>query len=537
MKICPCCGTESVDKAKYCKVCNFEFETGRIHSETEQMTQQVGSAPVPPPSLSQLPVFYDEDTPDRKFPVLILCAVAVLMFLVIVCGVMIKKLKTPKTGSFSDSSFNGGEVGNAVSTQSAQPQEFTFNSAEIQEETEEFTEPTETETIPMTETIPIVETSPIQDDVSQYIFVSGKFTWEEAQDACKQKGGKLATVHTDAQWNALMETVQKAQKQNSKLRYVWMGAKSDIDDDKNLTFSWVDNSETNYIMGKQSAWYYNQKMSAREPSGYDLYEYEKTGNLVREPYLMLWIASDSSNWTLNDVPDVTNYKNYQPSNMGYIMEIPEGVPIPTNPPATEPPETIPPATTPPQTAPTIKISPTISGEIGISYGQNEMGKTNIYTLYVNGNYDSYWIECDYYGYNGNGLLFSKKVSSSSLKLAESDEIYKVVARITPYYDDGTKGKEITCFYELEEQKPVQSVNVYSCYSMGEIKGKGVAGFTADYVVHGGARSFIREELGDRWHVTAYNYCYSKNILWYELYDTDDGDYYGWVDSDYIQFYQ
>ncbi len=27
------------------------------------------------------------------------------------------------------------------------------------------------------------------------------------------------------------------------------------------------------------------------------------------------------------------------------------------------------------------------------------------------------------------------------------------------------------------------------------------------------------------------------ITWYELYDTDDGDYYGWVDGNYINFYE
>ena len=41
---------------------------------------------------------------------------------------------------------------------------------------------------------------------------------------------------------------------------------------------------------------------------------------------------------------------------------------------------------------------------------------------------------------------------------------------------------------------------------------------------------------DNWHVTAVS-SYTKNgITWYELYDTDDGDYYGWLDEDHIDFY-
>ncbi len=78
--------------------------------------------------------------------------------------------------------------------------------------------------------------------------------------------------------------------------------------------------------------------------------------------------------------------------------------------------------------------------------------------------------------------------------------------------------------------------VYSCYKTGEINGSNVPGFTTSYIVNLGARSTVRDQLGNRWHVTAYNYCYSYGHTWYELYDTDDGDYYGWVNGDCISFY-
>ena len=82
----------------------------------------------------------------------------------------------------------------------------------------------------------------------------------------------------------------------------------------------------------------------------------------------------------------------------------------------------------------------------------------------------------------------------------------------------------------------QSVQVTPCYLTGQINGTGVAGFTTSYVVNGGAISTVRDTLGDAWHVTAVNTCVSKGIVWYELYDTDDNDYYGWVDGNYIRFY-
>ena len=54
----------------------------------------------------------------------------------------------------------------------------------------------------------------------------------------------------------------------------------------------------------------------------------------------------------------------------------------------------------------------------------------------------------------------------------------------------------------------------------------VAGFITDYVVNSGACGIVRQSLGNTWHVTAKNSCYNYGITWYELWDSDDGDYYG-----------
>ena len=82
----------------------------------------------------------------------------------------------------------------------------------------------------------------------------------------------------------------------------------------------------------------------------------------------------------------------------------------------------------------------------------------------------------------------------------------------------------------------------SSYTVDNMKGQinchgeTVAGFTTDYVVNDGAVGTVRSSLGDTWHVTAKNFCTNYGITWYELWDSDDGDYYGWVDSNYIDFY-
>lgn len=250
-----------------------------------------------------------------------------------------------------------------------------------------------------------------------------------------------------------------------------------------------------------------------------------------------------------------------------------------------------------------------------------------YMLYVSGNYDYYYVECRQYGYNDTTgqLILSENAYEASLCLTNGYDIAGMTASVTPYYEDGTKGKTITCSFKQPEQKttavampsnasylgtgtPIsddgflnlrssksissgsniitkiyngdsisvydigssdwvyvqygsysgyvkksyvkmnsssndniwidgnEAVSVYSCYDTGEISGNGVSGFTTSYVVEGGSKTTVREELGNHWHVTAKHYCYAYGILWYELWDTDDGDYYGWVDESYIQFY-
>lgn len=70
---------------------------------------------------------------------------------------------------------------------------------------------------------------------------------------------------------------------------------------------------------------------------------------------------------------------------------------------------------------------------------------------------------------------------------------------------------------------------------GEVSGNGVYGYTTDYVCNGGP---MQEEhaVQNGWHITAKNTYYAYGILWYQCWDTDDGDYYGWIDGNYLSFY-
>jgi tetrahydromethanopterin S-methyltransferase subunit B len=65
-------------------------------------------------------------------------------------------------------------------------------------------------------------------------------------------------------------------------------------------------------------------------------------------------------------------------------------------------------------------------------------------------------------------------------------------------------------------------------------GGGVDGYTTSYV-RGGSK-VVEHSVENAWHITAKTTCYSRGITWYECWDSDDGDYYGWIDSTYLDFY-
>lgn len=113
--------------------------------------------------------------------------------------------------------------------------------------------------------------------------------------------------------------------------------------------------------------------------------------------------------------------------------------------------------------------------------------------------------------------------------------------IVSFNESGVVGDTIACDIPNESSGTIPSGGL--AYNVvGDKKGQinchggTVAGFTTDYIVNGGAVGKVRSSLGDAWHVTAKNVCINYGITWYELWDSDDGDYYGWVDSNYIDFY-
>lgn len=160
-----------------------------------------------------------------------------------------------------------------------------------------------------------------------------------------------------------------------------------------------------------------------------------------------------------------------------------------------------------------------------------------YNLYVDGDFS--YVEVSYNTNEaGGGSISYTSGSSSPIFLTSGSSFTSVTAYVTPYSADGIAGDTVSCtgYADRTIQTGGMSHPVDNMKGQINCHGGTVAGFTTDYVVNGGAVGKVRNSLGDTWHVTAKNACDNYGVTWYELWDSDDGDYYGWVDSNYIDFY-
>jgi len=165
-------------------------------------------------------------------------------------------------------------------------------------------------------------------------------------------------------------------------------------------------------------------------------------------------------------------------------------------------------------------------------------------LYLDGDFDYVSVRI----YTGREALTNLEFYSKE-DLNENDYIdlnFNAIANppsmvcVTPYNNSDISGDMIKIDIPKEISGTIQTGGM--SHPVDNMKGQinchdgTVAGFTTDYVVNGGAAQKVRNSLGDTWHVTAKNACDNYGVTWYELWDSDDGDYYGWVDSNYIDFY-
>lgn len=162
-------------------------------------------------------------------------------------------------------------------------------------------------------------------------------------------------------------------------------------------------------------------------------------------------------------------------------------------------------------------------------------------LYLDGDFSSVSVLIHNDEYTSDPEYYSKEDFNEYIEISFNPFAQPPsVVYVTPYSDSCIPGATIICDIPTDASGTIQTGGM--SYPIQDKKGQinchgeTVAGFTTDYVVNGGAVEKVRSSLGDTWHVTAKNACDNYGVTWYELWDSDDGDYYGWVDSNYIDFY-
>lgn len=128
----------------------------------------------------------------------------------------------------------------------------------------------------------------------------------------------------------------------------------------------------------------------------------------------------------------------------------------------------------------------------------------------------------------------KKYEGTSTFIKENEGVYipDIIQLLTP---ESTFPQTDT-----DPELDPQPVDPDTFTKLGEINSQGVHyifSYKTNYVVNGGPQEIERDNLENGWHITAVRMHESYNLTWYELYDTEDNDYYGWVDSTYITFYE
>ena len=169
----------------------------------------------------------------------------------------------------------------------------------------------------------------------------------------------------------------------------------------------------------------------------------------------------------------------------------------------------------------IKASAVLYGEVSYSGSDSLYGYTSNYVCYGGAQeaqhrvYDGWHISA-YSTYYSHGVTWYECWDT------DDGDYYGWIDSNYLYFYSGNGYKESVPSYSINPRR-------------AEVDGNGVYGYTSNYVLCGGSQQ-TQHKVQDGWHITAYNTATAHGVTWYECWDTDDGDYYGWIDSNYIAFY-
>lgn len=140
----------------------------------------------------------------------------------------------------------------------------------------------------------------------------------------------------------------------------------------------------------------------------------------------------------------------------------------------------------------------------------------------------------------SSYTFTKSDCNASIFLLDykkySSDAY---VEITPYDSENKAGEKIKCVFpsavkntikDKVDSKPIEPLNGLIDCPQGQLQG-----FDRSYVLDGGDVKTVRDKIDHNRRITAKNEAFNYDVHWYELWDSDNGDYYGWVDEKFINF--
>lgn len=128
-------------------------------------------------------------------------------------------------------------------------------------------------------------------------------------------------------------------------------------------------------------------------------------------------------------------------------------------------------------------------------------------------------------FNDNTITMTVTSDKQSLNLNDTKMIFSM------------KVAESVAYKNFENSTDDIIVNGLDCTNFGEIVcSETIDGMDSSYILNDGTYKTIRTNIQNGWHITTNVEAYSHGSWWYECYDTDDGDYYGWINARYIYLY-
>ena len=152
--------------------------------------------------------------------------------------------------------------------------------------------------------------------IHRYELIVSDKTWSEAYNDCVNRGGYLAHVNTQEEFDYLVNQIQEEGKKNV---IFWLGASRSEDSDY---YHWIDSQSGNYQEENinQNPAYDNFWLEG-EPS---LQGTDVNGQVMEERYVNMFYRSADERFVWNDAPeDLTVVSDYYKGKIGYICEYEE----------------------------------------------------------------------------------------------------------------------------------------------------------------------------------------------------------------------